>query len=195
MRVIAGSARGLPLRTLPGRQTRPTTDRIKETLFNMLSPYLEGATFLDLFAGSGQIGLEALSRGAREATFVEQDRKACACIQQNIDFTGFAGKSEVLCMDVLAAIDRLERGRVGPFDLIFLDPPYEKELERRVLERLSGSPLVAPEALLVVEASLRTDFSYVGGLGYEAVKQKKYKTNAHVFLRPFPEGAHRPEDL
>ena len=87
MRVIAGKCRSLPLKTVPGRQTRPTTDRIKETLFNMLQPYLPDARFLDLFAGSGAIGIEALSRGAERAWFVEQNKAAADCIRQNLKFT------------------------------------------------------------------------------------------------------------
>ena len=89
MRIIAGTARSLPLKTIEGADTRPTTDRIKETLFNMLQNEISGCYFLDLFAGSGQIGLEALSRGAEYAVFVENSKKAAACIQDNIHFTKF----------------------------------------------------------------------------------------------------------
>ena len=89
MRVIAGTAKRLQLKTLDGLDTRPTTDRIKETLFNMINLEIPGAVFLDLFAGSGGIGLEAISRGAKRAVFVEQNRKAAACIQENIQFTKF----------------------------------------------------------------------------------------------------------
>ena len=89
MRIIAGTARSLPLKTIEGMDTRPTTDRIKETLFNMLQNDVPGCYFLDLFAGSGQIGLEAVSRGARYAVFVENNKKACACIEDNIHFTKF----------------------------------------------------------------------------------------------------------
>ena len=87
MRVIAGKARRLSLKTVPGMETRPTTDRIKETLFNILQPYIPDCTFLDLFSGSGAIGIEALSRGAEHATFVEKNPRACACIRENLAFT------------------------------------------------------------------------------------------------------------
>ena len=95
MRVIAGKARSLHLKTIEGLDTRPTTDRIKETLFNMINDELYGASFLDLFSGSGGIGIEALSRGARKAVFVESSRKAAACIQENLKFTRLASDGEV----------------------------------------------------------------------------------------------------
>lgn len=181
MRIIAGRAKSLPLKTVPGLDTRPTTDRIKETLFNMINSRLPGAAFLDLFAGSGGIGLEAASRGAAKVVFVEQSRKAAACIQENITFTKASGESTLLVMDVMAALRKLEGTET--FDLIFMDPPYEKELERKVLEYLVASTLITEDTLIIVEASLATDFSYLAKLGFHVVKCKKYKTNAHLFLQ------------
>lgn len=181
MRIIAGRARSLPLKTVPGMDTRPTTDRIKETLFNIISGQLPQADFLDLFAGSGGIGLEAISRGAASAVFVEQNRKAAACIQENIAFTRSGQESTLLCMDVFAALRKLEQSR--RFDIIFMDPPYNKLLERQVLEYLADSSLISEETLIIVEASLETDFSYLEALGYEVIKTKKYKTNVHIFLQ------------
>ena len=108
MRIIAGTARSLPLKTIEGMDTRPTTDRIKETLFNMLQNEIPGAYFLDLFAGSGQIGLEAVSRGARYAVFVENNKKACAVIEENIRFTKFDHETKLIQCDVLSAIRSLE---------------------------------------------------------------------------------------
>ena len=104
MRVIAGTARSLRLKTPDGMDTRPTTDRIKETLFNMLQPYLGGALFVDLFSGSGGIGIEALSRGARHAYFVENEKRALACIQENLQFTHLAEQATILKTDVLSAL-------------------------------------------------------------------------------------------
>ena len=101
MRVIAGSAKRLQLKTIDGLDTRPTTDRIKETLFNMISHEIADSCFLDLFSGSGAIGIEALSRGAKEAVFVEQNRKAMACIRENLTFTKLAKQSVLLEMDVI----------------------------------------------------------------------------------------------
>lgn len=180
MRIIAGKARSLPLKTVPGMDTRPTTDRIKETLFNMISPSIPGAVFLDLFAGSGGIGLEAISRGASSAVFVEQNKKAAACIQENINFTHFQSECTLLCMDVFAALRTME-GKYQ-FDVIFMDPPYNKMLEKQVLEYLINSNLITGDTLIIAEASLETDFSYVEELGYHIIKTKEYKTNVHIFL-------------
>ena len=119
MRVIAGKARRLNLKTIPGTDTRPTTDRIKETLFNILQPELLECRFLDLFAGSGGIGIEALSRGASYAVFVEKNPKAAACIRENLAFTKLAEDGKLLNMDVLQALRSLE-GK-GLFDIIFMD--------------------------------------------------------------------------
>ncbi len=181
MRIIAGSKRRLPLKTIEGKDTRPTTDRIKETLFNMLQNEIYGCYFLDLFAGSGQIGLEALSRGARYAVFVENAKKAAACITENIKFTKSDKESLLLQMDVIAALRSME-GKYR-FDIIFMDPPYDKELEREVLEYLKSSSLLKEDTLVITEASLQTDLSYVNELGFTILKEKCYKTNKHIFIQ------------
>lgn len=181
MRIIAGSKRRLPLKTVEGKDTRPTTDRIKETLFNMLQNEVYGCYFLDLFAGSGQIGLEALSRGARYAVFVENAKKAAACITENIRFTKSDKESLLLQMDVIAALRSME-GKYQ-FDIIFMDPPYDKELEREVLEYLKSSSLLKENTLMITEASLQTDLSYVNELGFTILKEKCYKTNKHIFIQ------------
>ena len=180
MRIIAGTARSLPLKTIEGMDTRPTTDRIKETLFNMLQNDVPGSYFLDLFAGSGQIGLEAVSRGAKEAVFVESGKKAAACIQDNINFTQFNDQCRLMQMDVMAAIRSLE-GK-GTFQIIFMDPPYNQELEKDVLMLLSKSTLVDEDTVIIVEASLKTGFEYLEELGFTLDKCKKYKTNLHAFI-------------
>ena len=180
MRVIAGKARRLNLETIPGNETRPTTDRIKETLFNILQPEIPGCRFLDLFSGSGAIGIEALSRGAEYAVFVEKNPKACTCIRENLSFTKLTDGGKLLNMDVLQALRSLEGGE--PFDCIFMDPPYNKDLERQVLEYLKDSSLANTDTLIVTEADLHTDFSYVEELGYELSRSKEYKTNKHIFL-------------
>ena len=180
MRVIAGKARRLPLKTIEGKDTRPTTDRIKETLFNMLQPELEHAYFLDLFAGSGQIGIEALSRGASYCVFVDNNKKACSCIEENLNFTKLQQEARCLSMDVIPALRSLE-GKYQ-FDMVFMDPPYNHEYEKDILHDLHGSTLLKGNALIIIEASLDTDFSYVSEMGYELLKDKIYKTNKHVFL-------------
>ncbi len=181
MRVIAGTARHLPLKTVPGQDTRPTTDRIKETLFNILQPEIPGCRFLDLFAGSGAIGIEALSRGASEAVFIENNPRACACIRENLSFTKLSQHGKLLNMDVFAGLRRLSGEK--PFDCIFMDPPYRKDLERRVLEALTESPIADENTLIIAEASMDTDFSFAEGIGYEILRVKEYRTNQHVFLK------------
>lgn len=136
--------------------------------------------FLDLFSGSGGIGIEALSRGAESAVFVEKNPKACACIRENLTFTKLAEHGKLLNMDVLQALRSLEGEEA--FDCIFMDPPYNKDLERQVLEYLKDSSLANTDTLIVTEADLHTDFSYVEELGYELSRSKEYKTNKHIFL-------------
>ncbi len=181
MRVIAGKARRLPLKTIPGTDTRPTTDRIKETLFNMIQQDLEGCRFLDLFSGSGGIGIEALSRGAKEAVFVENSRKAAACITDNLKFTKLEKQARVMCCDVLTALRKLEGEKA--FDFIFMDPPYQRQLEREALECLKHSTLADGTTKVIIEASLDTSFGDMNRYGFEVVREKQYKTNQHIFLK------------
>lgn len=187
MRVIAGTARHLALKTVDGMDTRPTTDRIKETLFNMINAEIPGCRFLDLFSGSGAIGIEALSRGAEFAVLVEHNKKAAECIRQNLSFTRLADRAVLMQTDVRTALGRLEGEK--PFDLIFMDPPYRQSLEREVLEALADSSLADEQTLIITEASLDTEFAYLEALGYSMVKYKKYKTNAHIFIKKL-RGAH-----
>lgn len=180
MRVIAGTAKRLQLKTVEGMDTRPTTDRIKETLFNMISAYIADSNFLDLFSGSGAIGIEALSRGAAHASFVEQSKKAMECINDNLKYTKLSDRAELYETDAVNALSRMEGSKT--FDYIFMDPPYNQSHEKRVLEYLSNSMLLSDDGIIIVEASLETDFSYVAKLGFSIIKEKEYKTNKHVFL-------------
>ena len=182
MRVIAGSRRHLVLKTVPGMAVRPTQDRTKETLFNILNPYLADCRFLDLFSGSGAIGIEALSRGAKDVVMVEQSADSLACIKENLTTTKLTAEARVLAMDVFSAIPKLNaEGKA--FDIIFMDPPYDKELEKRALTMLADSCLVNEDTLIVVEASIKTEFSYVEELGLEVFREKNYKNSRHVFIQ------------
>lgn len=182
MRVIAGKARRLPLKTLKGNTTRPTQDRIKETLFNMLQPDIPGCRFLDLFAGSGAIGIEALSRGAHSAYFIEKNPEAVSVIRANLEFTKLQEDATIITKDVYTAITQLSVSEPA-FDIIFMDPPYQMLYEKKVLELLQTSSLVNQDTLIIVEASLETSMNYIGQLDYEIVKTKKYKTNQHIFIQ------------
>lgn len=180
MRVIAGSARRTPLKTLEGMNTRPTTDRIKETLFNMLQYDLADCCFLDLFAGSGAIGIEALSRGAGRCVFVEQNPKAMECIRENLRVTKLEQQAVVMNCDALTALKRLE-GKYR-FDYIFMDPPYDQLLEKQMLEVLADSSMIDKQSTIIIEASLETEFDYLESLGFVLEKEKEYKTNKHIFV-------------
>jgi 16S rRNA (guanine(966)-N(2))-methyltransferase RsmD len=181
MRVIAGKARRLQLRTPEGFDTRPTTDKTKETLFNILNPYLADSDFLDLFSGSGAIGIEALSRGAKYAAFVEDSRVALDCIKANLNFTKLEDSAEIISHSALEAIRFLEmKGKV--FDVIFMDPPYNHMLEKEVLLALQNSNIIYCDTIIVVEASLKTNFDFLEGSKFRIFKKKEYKTNQHVFI-------------
>lgn len=181
MRVIAGSARRLLLKTVEGSDTRPTTDRIKETLFNMLQYEIADTNFLDLYSGSGAIGIEALSRGSALAVFIEQNQGAISCIRENLETTKFSTQAMVMACDVETGLKRLEdKGIV--FDLVFLDPPYNLFHEKTVLSYLERSNLIDSKTIIIVEASLETDFTFSSSCGFCVTKEKRYKTNKHVFL-------------
>lgn len=180
MRVIAGTARSLPLKTPEGMATRPTTDRIKETLFNILQNRIPGCVFVDLFSGSGGIGIEALSRGAKKAYFVENAPKAVSCIQDNLHFTKFTEQAVLLKQDVCAALGGIFEKEA---DIVFMDPPYGEGQERRVLETLSHMKYVTEDTLIIVECALDTDLSYLEDMGFVSERVKRYKTNQHAFIR------------
>ncbi|HIW20834.1 MAG TPA: 16S rRNA (guanine(966)-N(2))-methyltransferase RsmD [Candidatus Dorea intestinavium] len=182
MRVIAGKAKSLKLKTIPGLDTRPTQDKIKETLFNMIAREIPQCSFLDLFSGSGAIGIEALSRGARNCIFVEDNKKALAIIRENLRFTHLEEEAQVIKANVLTFLKNQRNLKKEPFDVIFMDPPYGKQLEKEALILLSGSNLIKEETLIIVEADLKTDFDYLKELGFTLIKTKKYKSNKHVFI-------------
>jgi 16S rRNA (guanine(966)-N(2))-methyltransferase RsmD len=151
MRIIAGKYRSRTLRSLKGQRLRPTSDRLRETLFNILGPAVSGGTFVDLYAGTGAVGIEALSRGAHHAIFVEQHAPAVTLIRRNLESLGIGAEAEVLGVDAVRAIERLEARHVHA-QFIFLDPPYAADLEyESALEALGESPMVAPEGRVIVE--------------------------------------------
>lgn len=182
MRVIAGKARRIQLVTPMGMNTRPTTDRIKETLFNMINSELYDCRFLDLFSGSGGIGIEALSRGAVFCTFVENDSEAVRCIQQNLKKTKMEEQADIIKTDVVLAVKSLQSKGEKPYDFIFMDPPYNRLYEKDVLTALKSTDLVNEYTTIIIEASLDTDIEYINELGFYIDKIKKYKTNKHIFV-------------
>ena len=181
MRVIAGKARRMSLITPKGLDVRPTTDRIKETLFNMLQNEIEGSGFLDLFAGSGGIGIEALSRGADYCVFADKDKRSVACIRENLEHTRLLDASYVMNCDYRQALMRLRK--TDPFDIIFLDPPYGRELELEALRLIESGQLLADDGLIIIEALIDTDYTASIPDSFRIVREKLYKSNKHVFLR------------
>lgn len=165
MRVIGGSARGRRLLAPRGLDTRPTSDKVKEALFSILAGMtgpLDGCSVLDIFAGTGSLGIEAMSRGAACAVFIDAGREAAAVLRKNLETTGFADKGRVLVQDFPAALARLERdGRT--FRLVFLDPPYRKGLLDKCLVRLAQSPLLEEDAVVVAELSSRDELGAAFG--------------------------------
>ena len=181
MRVIAGSARRLTLKTIEGMDTRPTTDRIKETLFNILQPELLDCHFLDLFSGSGAIGIEALSRGAAKAVFIDNSKEALSCIRQNLEKTHLADRAIVIGQDCAGAIHALDAKKMY-FDIIFMDPPYQLNAEKEVLTAIADSKIADEDTQIIIEATLDREFSEDELAGFDVVRVKEYKTNKHMFV-------------
>lgn len=153
MRIISGQNRGQRIQTLKGSQLRPTSDQMRETLFDVLGPGVSGSSFLDAYAGSGAVGLEALSRGASEVVFVEHHRAAMTMIRKNLSALKIDGGYRLMTSKVLTAIERLDE-EGDPFDFIFLDPPYSEASEyHHALRQLGRSRLVAPGSLVIAEHS------------------------------------------
>lgn len=180
MRVIAGSARRLKLVSPPGEETRPTQDIIKETLFNMIQNEVPGSVFVDLFAGSGGIGIEALSRGAKKAYFVEYAQAPLKCLIQNLETTRLGASAVILRSDVLASLSRI---REDEADLVYMDPPYDAGLYVPVLCALKAQTWMTPYTTVIAESALQTDFSFALHEGFVITREKCYKNNKHVFLR------------
>lgn len=181
MRVIAGEKRHLNLMTLNSLDIRPTTDKIKETLFNIIQFDLNNINFLDLFAGSGAIGIEALSRGAKISTFVEISKKAVDVINYNLEKTGLTNKSKVINKSVVSALSCMDDSLV--YDIVFMDPPYDMDLYVEPMKILSESNIIDINAKIIIESSRDDEIKKVLPFGYEIFKEKIYKNNKHTFLR------------
>jgi 16S rRNA (guanine(966)-N(2))-methyltransferase RsmD len=154
MRIIAGQLRSRPLQAPPGLATRPTSDRLRETLFNVLAPRIEGAVLLDLYAGSGAVGMEALSRGAAHVVFVERAQPALSVLRANLAKLGLTAGFRIHAQSVGSFLRKPAAKDAPPFDIVFLDPPYDAEQEYEATLRLLGNaatPLLAPGAVVIAE--------------------------------------------
>ena len=148
MRVITGTARGVPLKAPRGMDTRPTMDQVKEGIFSAIQFEVEGRTALDLFAGSGQLGIEALSRGAKSALFVDKRADAVKLVRENLALCHLEENAQVICGDSLAALGT----QSGRFDIIFLDPPYESGLLEQAMEKIAQFDILSPHGIMVAES-------------------------------------------
>ena len=160
MRVITGKARGIRLKTPDGMLTRPTADKVKEAVFSVLQFDIPGSRVLDLFAGTGQLGIEAISRGAVSAVFVDGRRDACKLVQENLRLTKFSAQAQVIQSDYLAYLERCR----DKFDLIFLDPPYAEVFLENALKKISEIDILSDRGIIICErpAEKTLDFEIAG---------------------------------
>jgi 16S rRNA (guanine966-N2)-methyltransferase len=179
MRVIAGLAKGRILKSVPGRSTRPITDRVKQALFDILGPSIAGVRMLDLFAGTGSVGIEALSRGAAHATFVEQDWRAIGTIKGNLRITGLAERASVVREDVFRFLAR-EGGE--PFDVVYVAPPQYKGLWARALQTLDGTSHLAAGGLAIAQIFPK-EYRPLDFTGLRLVDQRRYGSTLLSFYR------------
>ena len=182
MRVISGTAKGRKLKS-PGKATRPITDRVKENLFNILGPRVIEAEVLDLFAGAGSVGLEALSRGARHATFVESNDEALRTLVENLHLTGLAPRAKVVREDVFRF---LRRGPGALYDLVYVAPPQYKEYWIDTLELLDKGEFLAPEGEIVAQIHPK-EFRTINLKSYDLSDERKYGSTLLCFYRRRPE--------
>lgn len=181
MRIIGGEAKGRVVRLHAGSRIRPTADRVKESLFNILHS-VEGSAFLDLFAGSGNVGLEALSRGARFATFVEKDIRLVRALQGSLVQLGFAARAEVIAADAKRGLGRLTQ-RGNRFDIIFTDPPYDQGLVRETLAWPDMRKALAEDGILVIQHSVRENLEGLWAQPWVVADQRRYGDTMLSFLK------------
>lgn len=186
MRIIAGTAGRRKLKTLPGSKTRPTADKVKGAVFNVLGQKVVGARVLDLFAGSGALALEALSRGADFAVLVDNNQAACQIIHENIMMTGFEDRTKTLRGDGLKLLEKMQK---ESFDLVFIDPPYNQGLSRECLEIISCGNYLASKGVIIVETSREEEIPVE--IGYLSLrKQSRYGDTLIWYYQPTETGGN-----
>ena len=180
VRIIAGTARGRKIETLEGMETRPTLNRVKEAVFGSLQFRIPYAKVLDLFAGSGNLGLEALSRGAKRVVMNDRNPACVEIIRRNIAMLGFSDAAETMNLDYAAAVDRLQQAGES-FDLAFLDPPYREGISEDAAARLFAAKLIRPGGCVVLEHASELTPDARPGV-YRIVKTKRFGTCGYSFL-------------
>lgn len=179
MRIIAGESKGKRIKSRKGMDTRPTLDSVKESLFSIIAPYVPDARFLDLFSGTGNIALEALSRGAKRAVMIEKEPEALKVIIENINSLGYENRCRAYKNDVIRATDIL--GRKGEkFDIIFMDPPYKEELCVKVMEGIQKNNLLAEGGLIICEHHIFEDLADTIG-EFKKADERKYGKKCMTF--------------
>ena len=182
MRIISGASKGRKLVTPKSQSLRPTSDRVKESIFNILGGEVEGKFVLDLFAGTGNLGIEALSRGAKKAVFVEKGRQALRLIRRNVIQIGLERRVEIIPRDASRAIGILKwRGEI--FDLIMMDPPYEKGLIKRTLTKLNSHPIYHVNSILIIEHDRREPLPSIPE-GWNLIRERRMGDTVISFLTP-----------
>ena len=185
MRVISGSARGRRLKELPGMETRPTTDKVKESLFNIIQFEIEGRRALDLFGGTGQLGIEALSRGAVHCTFVDARREAAALIRDNLRLCGLNERSRVVQGDALSFLASCRE----KFDLIFLDPPYQTQLLEQSMETIARFDILSEHGIMICESAAEKELPTLAAPYMQGREYRYGKIKLTVFHRAGSERA------
>jgi 16S rRNA (guanine(966)-N(2))-methyltransferase RsmD len=183
MRIISGTSKGRRLVTPRSQSLRPTSDRVKESIFNILQDEIVGKVVLDLFAGTGNLGIEALSRGAKKTIFVEKGRQALRLIQRNLTQFGLEEQSEILPKDANRAIGILKQ-KGESFDLILMDPPYQKGLIQKTLMKLNSHQIYHKDSILVIEHNRREPLSTVMD-GWNLIRQRRIGDTLISFLTPW----------
>ena len=173
MRVISGELRGMKLNTIEGDSTRPTREVVKEALFSIIMNYIEDSVFLDLFAGSGAIGIEAISRGAKEAIFIDLNPKCTKVIGENIKKGRIESVSRIYNTDYKMALKKLQNQKI---DVIFVDPPYNKQMGIDAIERISEYDLLSDEGIIILETDTNEEVPELIGR-YEKYNYKRYGRN------------------
>lgn len=181
MRIISGVARGSRLVTLEGTETRPTLDRVKEPLFSIIQAYIKDARVLDLFAGSGALGLEALSRGAKNAVFTDVSEKAINVINQNVQKTKLEDKSIVLNQSYVETLKQMASEN-KEFDIIFLDPPYTSGLLENAIREILEFKLLSKEGIIIVETDMESELQKIQNIGLHIKDIRKYGRVMLLFL-------------